>query len=530
MKQILFRLMAGATLAATMTVAAGADDARQPGNRFEVSAFHVDGNTLLPQPAVDAALAPYIGRDRDIGDLRRAADALEAAYRARGFGLVRVVLPEQEMRQGAVRLQVVETKLGKVTVEGNTAFDAGNIRRSLPALQEGTTPDLGRLSQSLRLANDNPVKQTTVRLQSGGREGEVDAVVKVADSRPWRFGVNIDNSGTGSAGRTHVGLNVVHANVGGRDHVLALQYITAPERPDALNAYGIGYRIPLYGLGDSIELFGLRSDVDAGTINAGVVNLQVSGKGTIYGARYNLNLARNARYDGRLVFGVDHRTFRNDVQLFGLPIGNEVAVRPVAVGYAAKWTLARTDLNLSMTAWRNIPGGSHGGDDDIRLARSNGSPDYALLRYGASVTHAFANDWQAHAALNGQYTRDSLIPREQFGAGGIDSVRGFTEREIADDKGHAGRIELYTPNLCAHVARAAGQCRAVAFHDMAHVARNDPLAGERRRETIAGAGLGLRFALDRLMSVQLDIGRVTNAGGLQGKGDHRMHFMMNVTY
>ena len=70
----------------------------------------------------------------------------------------------------------------------------------------------------------------------------------------------------------------------------------------------------------------------------------------------------------------------------------------------------------------------------------------------------------------------------------------------------------------------------LAFHDSAHVARNHALPGERTAETISGAGIGVRVGLDRLLAAQLDVGRVMNPGGLQGKGDHRIHFLMNIAY
>jgi hemolysin activation/secretion protein len=533
----LHTLLAAAMSVAAVASAADAADAAiaasaagQPGERFDISTFQVQGNTLLTPRTVDALLKPYAGRNRDIADLRHAADALEAAYRARGFGLVQVVLPQQELHQGVVRLNVIETTIGKVTVEGNTVFDADNIRRSMPALREGTSPDLGRISDSLKLANENPLKKTTVQMHSGERDDQVDVLVKVADSRAWRLGASFDNSGSGNAGKPHVGLSFLHANLGGRDHVLILQYTTALEHPGDVRVFGAGYHIPLYALGDSVDLFGVHSDIDAGSVAAGIVNLAVSGKGAIYGARYNRNLARTGRYDGRLVFGIDYRAYKNDVRLLGLQLGNDVTVHPVSAGYAAKWTLAHTDLNLNVTAFHNLPGGSHGSDEDIRRARAGASGNYTVVRYGAGAAHAFAGDWQARVGINGQYTRDSLVPREQFGIGGADSVRGFTEREIADDRGYAGSVELYTPNLCARIERAAFQCRMLAFHDSAQISRNHPLPGERTDETISSAGIGLRFGLDRLLSAQLDVGRVMNAGGLQNKGDHRIHFLMNIAY
>ncbi len=86
-------------------------------------------------------------------------DALQAAYAKRGYALVRVALPEQELDAGVVRFQVVETRIGRVVVEGNTFHDEANIRRSLPALVEGTIPNISRISASLAQANRESLEE-----------------------------------------------------------------------------------------------------------------------------------------------------------------------------------------------------------------------------------------------------------------------------------------------------------------------------------------------------------------------------------
>ena len=74
---------------------------------------------------------------RDFGDVQRALEALEAAFHARGYKVVTVQLPEQELGGGVVRLNVVEPKIGRIKVGGNTFYDEANVRRSMPALASG---------------------------------------------------------------------------------------------------------------------------------------------------------------------------------------------------------------------------------------------------------------------------------------------------------------------------------------------------------------------------------------------------------
>jgi hemolysin activation/secretion protein len=56
----------------------------------------------------------------------------------------------------------------------------------------------------------------------------VDAVIKVADERPWKASASIDNTGTAQTGKERLNLGFLHANLWDHDHTLTMQYITSP--------------------------------------------------------------------------------------------------------------------------------------------------------------------------------------------------------------------------------------------------------------------------------------------------------------
>lgn len=528
MNHRLLRLLAGSVLAVAVGAAWGADGA-DAALRFDISRFEVSGNTLLDPAEVARVLAPFAGKGRDFGDIQRALEALEAAFHQRGYSVVQVELPEQELNGAVVQLRVLETRIGRVIVSGNVHVDEANVRRALPTLVEGQTPNTEALSTSLRLANDNPARKITLKLQSGEQAGELDAALEVADERPWKASVNLDNSGTEQTGKTHAGFVLQNANLWGRDHVLSLQYTTSPERPDRVKVYGIGYHLPLYARGDSLDFFASYSNVDSGTVAAGIFDLAVSGKGSVAGARYNQNFARVGNYERKLVYGVDYKAYKSNVELqgLGLQLGHDVSVHPLSAAYLGSWTLSRGEANFGLTLLYNVAGGEHGSQADFTAARSGARADYRALRLAGSVSRALDGDWQLRAIVNGQYTPDALVPGEQFGAGGAGSVRGFAERVLAEDAGLAANLELYTPNWCGG---ATWQCRALAFHDVAHLWRRHALAGEADSVAIGSAGLGLRLQFATSASLQLDYGQVLRGGGAAAADSKRLHLRLALSY
>jgi hemolysin activation/secretion protein len=526
----LLRLVVSSTLVMLAFSAWANEDADTATARFDIVRFEVEGNTLLPQPEVQNLLAPFTGKSRAFGDVQHAVEALEGAYHQHGFNLVHVVVPEQVLNQDVVRLKVIETRIGTVTVTGNNHFDDANIRHSLPGLREGQTPNLDNISASLKVANENPAKKITLKLQGADKDDEINASLNVADEKTWKVGVTLDNTGNKLTGDTLAGFLYQNANMWGLDHVASFQYKTSAEHPSKISVYGVGYHIPLYTLGDSVDFFGSYSDVDSGTVSAGLFNLQVSGKGSVFGARYNHQLHRLGNLESQLVSGLDYKAYQNDVRLSGIQLGNDVTVHPLSLTYVGVWALPTAETSFSVSGVQNVPGGDQGNAEDFDRVRSGASAHYTILRYAAAYTQKLPQDWLMRLNLSGQYTEDLLIPGEQFGAGGASSVRGFHEREIANDKGQLISAEIYTPELCSSITAVAAQCRILAFVDSARVSRNDPLPGEIKQSSIGSFGLGSRIAMDRSLTMQVDYAQVFDAGGSQAKGDQRLHFSISYLY
>jgi hemolysin activation/secretion protein len=510
----------------TCSFADAASPSPGPIERFEITRYDVQGNTLLTTTDIDQMLNPYTGKDKDFGSVQVALETLEAAYRAKGYDLVRVNLPEQELNHGVVILKVTEFKVGKIRVSGNRFFTDANIKNSLPALQEGQIPVMRDISSNVKVANEDPSKKVTVEVQSASEEGLVNALLKVEDQKPWTVSVGVDDTGDEVTGRNRLTVVYQNANIGGWDHVLSMQYTTSFAHPEDVNVYGIGYHIPLYTLTDSLDFYASYSNVNSGTVTAGVFDLAVSGSGTVAGMRYNHNILKAGNYDSTLSGGIDYKIYNNDLSVLDTPIGGDVVVHPFFLTYAGNWAITGSALNFSVSAARNIPGGNNSDQSDFNAARAGATPNYSLARFAGSFLKTLPLDWQFRANLTGQLSSDALVPGEEFGIGGVNSVRGFIEREVAGDKGEAGSLELYTFNLCGTMA----QCRLLGFYDAGHVTRNDALPGEIVSQSISSSGLGVRFSRAPDWLFQADIAHVIDGSTTTPKGTNRADFKLMYTF
>ncbi len=506
---------------------ASADETDDAAVQFDIQRYQVNGNLLLSDDDVHALLSAHTGKQRDFSDIMNALQALEAAYQSRGYRMVRIDLPEQDLTEGVVKLDVIETRIGRVTIQGNQQFDEANIRLSLPGLREGTVPNVDAISRSLKLANENPAKKTVLKMQASDKEDEVDAALVVSEESIWRTTLNASNSGSSQTGRTYAGVVLQNANLFGRDHVASLQYTTTVEHPSKISVYGLGYRLPLYDLGDTVDVFYTYSDVNAGTVTAGALNLLVSGKGQVFGTRYNYALPATGTYRAKWVFGFDYKAYDNSVLLQGTDLASDITVHPLSIGFEGNWIQAQGAASLTTTLLRNLPGGAQGGPSDFSNARSGANTDYMAMRVNGALSHQLASGWQLNLILNGQYTRDALIPGEQFGAGGASSVRGFEERKTSNDSGLSSNIELYAP---AWTTGSDAIWRVLGFVDAAHLWRNKALAGETTTTRISSMGIGTRLQMGKRVGVQMDYGRVLHDGGLSSVGSDRLHVRASFSF
>lgn len=497
-----------------------------PAAEVEVAAFEVLGNTLLPPAMIDAALASFKGR-RTLAELEAAAASVQRLYAQQGYGGVVAFVPPQAPEGGAVRIQVVEGRLSRIEVRGAQHSSEAQVRASLPDLVVGATPRLRRIDGQLQIANENPARRTEVLLQPGAETGQIDAVVTVHETPVQRGTLSLDNTGSGGTGRWRLGLGWQHADLSGHDDVLSAQFVTAPQNPTRVKVFSGGYRLPLYRWLTVLDLYAAYSNVDGGSTPTAIGDLSFAGRGRLYGLRASHHLPRWGEVDQRLVLGLDRRDYLNQCSIVGLPegacgpAGESVTVQPVSAEYVLR---AGGELawGLGLGLHHNLRlGGARTGAANFEAVRPGARPRFTALRLNAFVGLPVFEDWTLQARMAGQWTRHALVPAEQFGIGGANTVRGYTERELIGDQGGFASLELLTPALARD--RLPG-LQGLIFFDAGAVRA---LHGAqcrlgRNRCTLASAGLGAR-AGHADTQLRLSLGVTLREGARTAKDKARLH-------
>ena len=505
-----------------------AEDAAVP--RFEIRQYVLEGNTLLPAGTVAEIFARQIGKERDFGDIQQTIEQLETAYRGIGYTMVTVLLPEQELTGGVVRLQAIESRVTEIIIQGNLHFSRENILASVPTLQRGVAPRVADISENLRAANENPAKKMTLKFRPQDDPNEVHAALEVKDSKPWKLNLSGDNTGGDTTGIYRMGLGLQLFNLFNHDHVASLQYNTSPDHLKEVKIVSGSYRLPFYVRGDTLDVFGAYSNVDSGTTQVSGMDLKSVGKGIVSGFRYNMNLPRSGEYEQKLIGGMDYRLYDNSAVVLGTDLAKDVVAHPFSLSYGGVWTTEPLVIDGSLGLLYNIPWGSKGKNADFMATRSDAAADYFIVRYGLNFMYRPGADWMLRVATNGQYTENRLIPGEQFGYGGAAVLRGYMEREESWDNGLSGSLEVYTPDIAQLMGFTSTQLRVIAFFDAGTGHNMNPQPAERDNHTISSVGTGFRLGIAESFSFALDWGFALDPSNQTTRGGSAIHFKGQVSY
>jgi hemolysin activation/secretion protein len=492
------------TLALVLAVASpakAAQDADEPAV-FDVYEYRVEGNTKLPAVAIERAVYPFLGPGKTLDDVEKARAALEKTYQQKGFLTVLVDLPEQKVDQAVVRLRVVEGKVARLRVTGSRYYSAGVIRAQVTQLSPDSVPDFGQVQRQLATLARTPDRQVTPVLRPGQYPGTVEVELKVEDQLPLHGSLELNNRQTANTKPLRVAASLRYDNLWQRAHSVSLQYQTAPEDVRNLQVYGGSYALPVSDDGSVLALYGVHSNSDV----AALATTTVIGKGTILGARYVIPLQGLGSYFHSLTLGVDHKAFEESVILGADETTKPITYVPISLEYRMN-LVGETRTHSGNVSINSAPRGLFGNDDaEFEAKRSGAHASYVYLRGEWISEQRLGQGWSLAGRLTGQLANQPLISNEQFGAGGVDTVRGYLESEALADNGLVGQFELRRTFRPAEAyAQWAKSLEAFAFFDAGALRVIDPLPQERSSFDLYSAGLGLRAQGVKYWEAALDL-------------------------
>jgi hemolysin activation/secretion protein len=459
------------------------------GPRFIVKEFKVTGNTLID----DVTLAPILevgdGLEVTLGILHLIAQEINSEYATRGYVLTRAYVPEQEIENGIVTIQVVEGRLGKIEVSGNERFKEEDIQARLqpllgdPALREST---LEKYLLGLNAIQGLKVKAV---LKPGEVFGTSDLTLQTEESRTFRIAFDADNFGSRFTGEQRYGLT---GEVGSLFVLGDRIYIRGVKSNEDQNYINPSYSIPIGPYGTTFSLSYIFTEFNLG---GELAVLNAGGRANIFTADISHSLFQTRSSEFHLSLGGEIRNFENG--LAGAPSSDDKLrdAYLTAGGFFKDPLRARTFYNLRLQQ-----GFSESDVSDPLNSRFQGRGDALVSSFDVTrYQSAFIGKNYLIMAAKGQIVSKRVLSPDQFAIGGFGSVRGYPLAEAAGDNGYFVSAELVVPfpfKMTVIKNPRKIQLDQVlsffAFLDHGKVFIKDRQPGENDKQ-LSGVGLGARL-------------------------------------
>jgi hemolysin activation/secretion protein len=472
------------------------------GVRVLVNAIRLTGNTVFSDAELAPIIAPYLGRAITTEELLDLRDALTAHYVESGYVNSGAVIPDQEVREGVIAVEIVEGELAEIVVNGLTSlrpeFVSDRIR-----LGAGPPLNVNELRERIQLLLLDPaIDQVNARLGPGLRRGEGRLEVDVVEAPRNQPQARFANDRAPAVGAEEIEVTASFGNLLGRSDPLRIQLAASK----GLKEGSLDYSVPLTAR--DLRFFVSGDVTHAKVVEKPFSEIDVESTSSSLQAGLSWPVIKTLDDELRLEASLEHE--RTTTSLLGRRFSFSEGVddgrtKITALRLVQQWQRRSQDQVIALRATESI------GLDLPGTTRNSGDvPDgqfFAWLGQAQFARRLFGSDWQLVLRGDLQLTNDRLLPIERIAIGGVDTVRGYRENELVVDNGWITSAELRIP-----LGRLAlpgfstepddGALQLVPFVDAGggwNVDAPDP-----EENVIYAVGAGLRWQPNRRIDLRLD--------------------------
>jgi hemolysin activation/secretion protein len=470
---------------------------------FTVKRFTLTGSRVFSQAEIDRVTAAFLNKPISFAQVLEARSRITELYVSRGYITTGAYIPEQDFQEGGdLQIAVVEGSIESIEIQGNRRLHPGYLR-SRVALGAKTPLNREQLLEGLQLLRLNPLlSNLSATLEGGSRPGKSILSVKIKEAASFATEFSLNNNRSPSVGSLRRGVQVNEANLLGYGDGLTIGY----GNTDGSQSWDFGYSLPISPRDTTLSFnFGVsNSDVIEKPFDA----LQIQSESRYYELTLRHPLRRTltselamgltfSRREGQTKLGFEN------IGPFPLSAGadDQGRTKVSAVRFfqeltkrSDKQVLAfRSQFSLGINAFGTT---SNQGDvPDSQFFTWRGQGQWVRL---------IGNDPESLLLLrvDAQLADRPLLSGEQFGVGGVDSVRGYRQDALLTDSGLFGSAEVRIP--IARFPKWNSTLSIAPFLDFGHGwnrSRENPEVS-----TLFSGGIGLRWRLGKQFTARFDWG------------------------
>jgi hemolysin activation/secretion protein len=476
--------------------------------RFKLSA----PSALLSESELNRLLGAFLERENTLEELQKASEQVAGHLRERGYVFARAFLPQQELAEGAVVMEIVNGKLSKeadgrpsisLKADGKSRLDPERAKAMMAAaVSDPAGLNIREIERGLLLLNDLPGIRGTGVVVPGREPGTAGLAVDVSEGPVAAGWLGYDDFGSRSTGIHRGTAGATLNDPTGRGDLAEFNLAKSSGTESA----GGSYAAP-------IGVSGLRARAAASGMRYRVVepsSLDATGGSTWLSGGLSYPMVRSQSASLYVTGTMDGKQFKDSVagvqtnsrRTGALSAGIQGNRQFAAMGRALTYSAAVTGGKLERGA---VPSDLAA---DAATRRTQGS--YSVWRASAAWWEPLGANFSLSASLAAQLSSKNLDSSEKIYLGGPRGVRAYPIEEGGGDEGQILNLEARWRAIQAR-ERGGLDCTLFGFFDAGRIVLNKNMwpgwntgnANLPNQYALKGLGLGIRFEVAQIAKIDL---------------------------
>lgn len=452
--------------------------------RIFVKRFRITGNSRFSEEELAVVTAPYMNREITFEELQSLRQGLTQYYIDKGYINSGVIIPDQQVVDGTVTLNVIEGSVTSIDVEGNKYFRSFYIKNRL-SLASSTPVNINNIQKALQLLQQDPrIRRINAEMSPGVVPGEAVLKIKVEEEKPYRVALTAGNNQSPSVGSYRGEILLAHQNLFGLGDILEGRFGITEGTDDIF----LSYLVPVTARDTTVKVYYRKSE--STVIEETFKRLDIESISKTLGLTISHPFYKTPGREFTLSLTGEIR--RNATFLLGIPFSfsdiDDSVTHVTALRFSQDWIsrsqteviALRSNFSLGIDAF-GATVNEQGSDG--RFLSWTGQVQWIRQMTDAGIQMVFRTDMRL--------ANDSLLPMENFSVGGMNSVRGYRENLLVRDNGVTSSLEFRFPVL--HNQKGETVLQFAPFADFGRSWNTDRHTPDPR--TISSVGAGLRWAI-----------------------------------
>ena len=401
--------------------------------KFTIKKFNFIDNTVLTDDQLSDLTEDFLNKDYNFTQLQEILRLISGFYRQLGLW-ARAILPEQDIVDGILTIQVVEGKLGRVIVE--TDEEILNLNADIAKkyvenlISNKQILNINQVEKNIATLNKVPGISAVATLEPGSEVGETDILVRLENKKQFSGTVQGDSFGSRSSGSSR-GTFLVNADSlfkKGEQFTFQQVQTIGSQYLAVAGSFGIGYG----GMRGTFKIAKLRYDLGDPFAST---NPTGNSQEVSFNVNKPLDSIKKINLDSNFTISRSDYENKNNT--------------PSNVQKDITRAIAKIDFNRNDQFFKG--GVNYGsaiftaGDlnDTSTTSSTNGTlGDFAKINLNFSRFQRISDQNVLQVNLSSQYSFKNLDSAEKFSLGGPYGIRAYPNSEGQGDHGLMANIEF----------------------------------------------------------------------------------------